>query len=183
MTYPVQLFYINIFNHLNTTAQNIWIHIKGNYKAKCILFSNCYAVACICINCKGENVTVQALQGLWMLFLREFNDFVLCVLFDLSVVFSIFAAGVCFGIDSIRYSRLRAGKLVSCQKTEMLSTFVLASFFILYIYVRCFSTWFNSGNRFPTALLCFLSFCYESVDSAVLVWRIIRFTELSINGV
>lgn len=75
--------------------------------------------------------------------------FVLCVLFDLSVVFSKFAAGVSFGIDSIRYSRLRAGKLVSCQKTEMLSTFVLASFFILYIYVHCFSTWFSSGNRFP----------------------------------
>lgn len=91
--------------------------------------------------------------------------------------------GFAFGIDSIRYSRLRAGKLVSCQKTEMLSTFVLASFFILYIYVHCFSTWFNSGNRFPTALLCFLSFCYESVDSAVWVWRIIHFTELSINGV
>lgn len=44
-------------------------------------------------------VTVQALQVLDMLFLLEFSDFVLCkCLFDLSRLFSIFAAGISFGI-------------------------------------------------------------------------------------
>jgi len=74
-------------------------------------------------------VTVQALQVSAMLFLLEFNDFVLCKCFVefVAVVFYICSRDfLWYKIDFIRLSHLSAGKLVSCQKTEMHYVFVMA---------------------------------------------------------
>lgn len=72
--------------------------------------------------------TVQVLVVLDVLFLLEFSDFVYCVLFDFcTVIFNICSRDfLWYKIDLIRLSCLSAGKLVFCQKTDMLFMFVLA---------------------------------------------------------
>lgn len=78
-------------------------------------------------------VIVQALQVLCMLFLLEFNDFVLCKTQDTVVYYICSRDFLWYEIDSIRFSHLSAGKLVSCQKDR--NAFHVCSRLILFLYI------------------------------------------------